>query len=108
LYSKLIWHVSSEKEQEDLLCSLSFVCSDDIRIAMNLAPSSELHQIKRKIRNNGEPLRVCFLSRVSRMKNLDFALKVMMKVSVPIVFSIYGPKSDAIYWNECEALISIL
>jgi glycosyltransferase involved in cell wall biosynthesis len=42
------------------------------------------------------------------MKNLDFALKVMAKVKTPIVFNIYGPISDATYWNECKALISAL
>lgn len=106
LYSKLIWHVSSEKEQSDLLGSLSFVCSDDVRIAMNLAPSSEQKQIKRKIRNTGEPLRVCFLSRISPMKNLDFALQVLTQVRLPVAFTIYGPKEVASYWAECESIIA--
>lgn len=106
LYSNLIWHVSSEKEQEDLLRSLDFVCSDDIRVAMNLAPPSEQQQVIRKTRDKGEPLRVCFLSRISPMKNLDFALKILAQVRLPVVFTIYGPKEVASYWTECESIIA--
>lgn len=108
LYSDLIWHASSKHEQKDLLHALDFVCSKHVRIAMDLAPEEEQQLIERKERSKGEPLRVCFLSRISPMKNLDFALKVMAKVKIPIVFNIYGPKSDATYWNECKALISAL
>lgn len=108
LYHELIWHASSEYERADILHSLDFVSSRNIQVALNLA-TTEDQSVKRIARKNiQEPLRVCFLSRISRMKNLDFALQVMMKVRVPVVFSIYGPKSDARYWNECEALISIL
>lgn len=106
LYFSLVWHVSSEKEQEDLLRSLDFVHNNDIRIAMNLAPASEQQCIKHKIRAEGEPLRICFLSRISPMKNLDFALKVLAQVKLPVNFTIYGPKEVASYWVECESLIA--
>lgn len=108
LYSNLIWQVSSEREQEDILRALAYVCSNDIRVAINLAPPSEQQQVKRNIRDKGEPLQVCFLSRISPMKNLDFALKVMAQVRLPVVFTIYGPKEVASYWAECESLIASL
>lgn len=53
-------------------------------------------------------LRVCFLSRVSPMKNLDYALKVLSVVTRPVVFDIYGPKEDHAYWAECEGHIASL
>ena len=46
--------------------------------------------------------------RISPMKNLDFALRVLTQVKIPVLFSIYGPKEDPAYWHECERLISAM
>jgi glycosyltransferase involved in cell wall biosynthesis len=54
------------------------------------------------------PLRVCFLSRISPMKNLDYALRVLSEVRVPVQFSIYGPIEDPPYWAVCEKLRATL
>jgi glycosyltransferase involved in cell wall biosynthesis len=59
---------------------------------------------ERTSRPVGAPLRVCFLSRISRKKNLDFALAVLARVTEPVVFTVYGPAEDARYWSECEQL----
>lgn len=56
----------------------------------------------------GQPLRVCFLSRIAPMKNLAYALCVMAQVREPVRFSIYGPQEDASYWLECRQLINAL
>ena len=37
---------------------------------------------------NGAPLRVLFLSRISPKKNLEFALRVLALVRVPVVFDV--------------------
>ena len=47
-------------------------------------------------------LKVIFLSRVSRKKNLYFAAKILRQVKGDIIFDIYGNMEDAIYWKECE------
>ena len=52
------------------------------------------------------PLRVVFLSRIDRMKNLEFALDVLSKAGVPATLNIFGPQSDAAYWAECQARIA--
>jgi glycosyltransferase involved in cell wall biosynthesis len=51
------------------------------------------------------PLRIVFLGRVSPVKNLEFALDVLMRVTVPVSFNIYGPIVDAAYWDRLEKLI---
>jgi glycosyltransferase involved in cell wall biosynthesis len=53
-------------------------------------------------------LRIVFLSRISREKNLDYALRILKKVKVKVVFDIYGPAENTIYWKECQELISQL
>ncbi len=54
------------------------------------------------------PLRIAFLGRVSPVKNLDFALDVLGRVSVPVVFDIYGPKVDTAYWDRLNTRIAKL
>jgi glycosyltransferase involved in cell wall biosynthesis len=56
----------------------------------------------------GQALRVCFLSRIAPMKNLDYALRVLAQVREPVRFSICGPQEDASYWLECQKLIDAL
>src|SRR5947199_71186 len=41
------------------------------------------------------PLRIVFLGRVSRVKNLDLALRALAHVTAPVAFDIYGPLQDA-------------
>lgn len=51
------------------------------------------------------PLRVAFLSRIDRKKQLDFALDVLAGAEVPVAFDIFGPATDPDYWRACEARI---
>lgn len=108
LYRDLIWQASSSLEKEDIRRNLSFVQSSEVKEALDLAPKVSLQNIDLNTRQSDSPLRVCFLSRISPMKNLDFALKVLGEVSVKVMFNIYGPKSDAEYWDECQSLIKQL
>lgn len=57
-------------------------------------------------RKPGEPLRVAFLSRIDRKKNLDLALEWLGKSGVEASFDIIGPVSDTSYWDRCQALIA--
>ena len=65
--------------------------------------------------NNFEPLmkkenelKIIFVSRVSRKKNLHYALNLLKNIKYDIVFDIYGPKEDMNYWNECQNIIDTL
>ena len=51
-------------------------------------------------------LKIAFLSRVARKKNLDYALQVLANVCGNIVFDIYGPLEDIAYWQECQSIIA--
>ena len=108
LYRGLTWQASSELERADIQRHLRFVRTADIRIAMDLAPLEEPEGGAWLPRSDGEPLRVCFLSRISPMKNLDFALRALAAVRAPVVFTVHGPKEVPAYWAECERLIACL
>lgn len=49
------------------------------------------------------PLRVAFVSRIDRNKNLAQVLRVLARLPVPVAFSVAGPVGDADYWSACEA-----
>lgn len=53
-------------------------------------------------------LRVIFLSRISPMKNLHFALEVLAGVKVPVVFDIWGTEEDLVYWSRCKEIVGNL
>ena len=53
-------------------------------------------------------LRLLFLSRISRMKNLDGALEMLRRLNGDVQFDIYGPVEDGSYWAECQKIISTL
>lgn len=106
LHSDLTYQASSEHEASDIRHTLDSI-AQDIHVASDL-PRRVPPTAKIARRKQSDPLRVTFLSRISPMKNLLFALKVLTKVRVPVIFSIYGPKEDEDYWQRCEDVIKTL
>lgn len=53
-------------------------------------------------------LRIAFLGRIARNKNLDGALRVVSNLTGDITFRIYGPREDMRYWEECKAIIAAM
>lgn len=51
------------------------------------------------------PLRIVFLSRIDRKKNLHYALECLARADIEAIYDIYGPVSDDAYWRECQAVI---
>lgn len=107
--NQIIWQVSSQQEHEDVQKCIS-VETKFIHVALDLSPL--VTQLKSKKINSEESsqtsLRVIFLSRIVPMKNLDYALEILKKVRVNVVFNIYGPQEDMKYWNKCQALIELM
>jgi len=105
LYRGIVFQASSVFEQDDIIRALpSIGTSGNIRIAPDL-PRKIVAPALRTPRSPGEPLRIVFLSRISPMKNLAFALEVLREVKVPVRFTIYGPREDQAYWQQCEKII---
>lgn len=106
LHSGLTWQASTEHEAEDIRRAMGGIAKD-IRVACDL-PRRVVPVMQTAARQPGQALRVVFLSRISPMKNLLFALEVLAQVKVPVAFSIYGPREDAAYWRQCETVIATL
>lgn len=108
LYNSVTWRVSSEYEAFDVTKvmktraesihvtgDLPIKCIPEISIDSVPPPSSECAGLK-----------VVFISRIAREKNLDYALKTLSKVRGIVFFDIYGPAENLEYWDECQKLIA--
>lgn len=110
IYSNIYWHASTGEEKEQIKSfSIKYnysIFDQRIKIAKDL-PSKQLPVKNTAIEDNTD-LKICFLSRISPMKNLDYALDVLSKIKISIIFNIYGPKEDLEYWEMCLKKISKL
>lgn len=104
-YRHILWHASSSLEAEDIVKSIK------------VDPGSVLTALDLPVRGTGlalppdrssERLKVVYLARLTREKNLDGALRLLRGVSMSIDFDIVGPKEDSKYWDECAALLAQL
>jgi glycosyltransferase involved in cell wall biosynthesis len=109
IYKNLRWQASSPYEEQDIVRTMGAKRAGHIFIAPNLPqkPTNTSEPVHNP-RKTGDPLRVVFLSRISPKKNLDYALRVLAEVKVPVVFDIYGIVDDEPHWNQCKFLMSKL
>ncbi len=110
LYRGLTWKASSAWERDDIDRIMGGT-AHDVFVAAHLSPrvedidSSDFPSFYRKA---DEPIRICFLSRILPMKNLDFALACLGMLDIAAQFDIYGPAADYQYWQVCQRAIERL
>lgn len=102
-YKDIIWQASSECERHDIKHVMRGK-TPTIMVAPDLVP---LRAERRDTVNKSvDFLRLVFLSRISRMKNLDYALRLLPNLTGRVIFDIYGPLEDLAYWKECQSIIA--
>ena len=108
-YQGVIWQTAGENETEDI----HRMFGADIRkgksqlhLAPNLPPLSPPHSLRPHYHKTVGELRIIFLSRIDRKKNLDYALSLLtLQKTGTISFDIFGPIEDGAYWQECQAIV---
>lgn len=112
LYRNITWQASSLHEKEDILAIFSQTRLNaevsSIAIAPDLSqPGKSAKGYKRESKNTGV-LKAVFLSRISPKKNLAGALSMLGRVKGEVIFDIYGPLEDLLYWEKCQNIIKTL
>lgn len=102
LFRAIHWQASSDFEAHDIRAAIG--PQAEVSVACDLPAPLGAHAPPHTPRQPGAPLRIVFLSRLSPKKNLDYALKVLAQVRVPVRFSIAGPAEDAAYVALCQRL----
>ena len=101
LYKNVYFQASSEQEREMTVQALK-VSRQQVLAVPNLpsAPAAS----RRSAKKTGQ-LRIVFLARIHRSKNLAFAIEQASKLQGEISFDIYGPVEHEDYWQQCKALM---
>jgi glycosyltransferase involved in cell wall biosynthesis len=107
LYRDIIWHASSDYEAADIRRRFGE------RVSIKVAPNLPAHVLNLNGRKDGRQktpghLKIIFISRVDRKKNLRGALTILKEATGDIQFNIYGPLEDRDYWAECQKIIDLL
>lgn len=106
LYNAFFWQASGEHEASDI--DREFPDSKII-VAPDLPPLVPKTCFPEKQAKTRGCLNLVFLSRISPMKNLHGALKILQSIDEgEIKFDIWGPIGDKSYWQECEKLFQKL
>ncbi len=110
LYDNVVWRAASKYEKADIIkvmkikpAAIKIIGDLPIKNIPEITPDSTFQPLA-----GHRDLRIIFLSRISREKNLDFALNVLRLVKDRIVFDIYGPIENKSYWKECQPLLDQL
>lgn len=109
LYAAVYWHASTLREQAEIGAHFPLHAGrpsgrGEFFVAGNLS-TQQPNAVGRTLDKAPGSLRVAFLSRVARKKNLHYAIEVLGKLDGRIEFDVWGPLEDESYWQECQALI---
>lgn len=107
LYRDVLWHASTEQEAELIRAQVGL--KESVGVVENIVIARDLHAMlpavsERPSASVGQSLRVVFLARISRMKNLEFALQVLSQCRAAVQFDIWGTIEDEAYWAACQAV----
>jgi glycosyltransferase involved in cell wall biosynthesis len=109
LYRDVIWQASTELEETHIRewfgPQARVVVAPNMRTVACASGADGTLPFRRKKRGEVELVSV---SRISRMKNLDGALRMLVGLQGHVHFHIYGPEEDPAYWAQCQDLITRL
>ncbi|WP_187970291.1 glycosyltransferase family 4 protein [Aquibium microcysteis] len=106
LHGQVLFQASTPHERADVLRMFP-ASAPRIRVASDLpGPQAAVPATMAEERTG--PIRICFLSRITPMKNLDYAIDVLSRLSTPASLDIYGPVRDDAYWDLCRRAIADL
>jgi glycosyltransferase involved in cell wall biosynthesis len=109
LFRDVTWQASSTHERDDIerMLPMLGLRTAAVLVAPDLPPPPGPSLPPKQPKSAGS-LRLIFVARVARMKNLSGALEALIGVTGNVSFDIYGPMEDAAYWAECQAIIAQL
>lgn len=99
-----VWHATDEQEYEDIINKIGH--NSKIIIVPNIPkPPVATLQI---IEKDHKVIKLVFLSLITEKKNLHLILESLKVSNLEVIFDIYGPIKDYIYWDSCKKLINEL
>jgi len=108
LLSDVFIHATSAEEALDV--ERWFPWSKGVLVAPNVRNMVTVSEriLARRSMTPEAPLRIVTVGRISRVKNIHFAIQTLAQVTVPAELIILGPVEDTDYFRECKKLIDAL
>ena len=105
VYKNIDWHVSTKHERLDLI--KIYGDHGKVHIASNLVDDTraKLTRDHKLAKQEGE-IKIIFVSRISKKKNLDFAIESLKNLKGRVSFDVYGPSEDLKYVEICSKMAS--
>jgi glycosyltransferase involved in cell wall biosynthesis len=105
LHSRITFHATNTGEEQEIKAVIK---NPEIKTAVNVNATKLIE--KRTLTKEPGELKLFYLSRIAKVKNLHYALEILnsIKPKGKIVYDIYGTMEDKGYWKECEAIIKKL
>ena len=98
LFKQVCWQSTSAQETLEIKKRISN--NAHIVEVSNLPNTANEIRVLEKM--EGE-LKLCFISRISEKKNLNFAIDILKEIkNTKISFDVFGPIEDENYWNSCQ------
>lgn len=107
LYNEINWLSYSKMEMKDISRIIKKP-KKEILLPPIIKPRNYLAEraiVFKKYQKKKEQLKIVFMSRICKMKNLKGAINILKGVRGRIIFDIYGPLQEKKYWEECQKLI---
>lgn len=103
-YKNITFHATQEQEMRDIR---SVFPEANVLIAPNINAGTLRNNTSKK--EEGK-LKLFYLSRIAKVKNLDFALELLKTIpqKYTIEYDIYGNLEDKEYWEQCLAIVKNL
>lgn len=98
LVKGITWQSTSAQETKEIKKRIG---NDASIVEISNLPNSA-KEIKTILKNENT-LKLCFISRISEKKNLNYAIEVLKTISnYKIELDVFGPIEDANYWETCK------
>lgn len=112
LYDRVLWQASSAHEEAEIRAIFGGSAKID-RVPVLVVPDMAAlnDDVASPIRTPKAvgTLRIAFLSRITRKKNLDGAIRMLgLGLRGNVEFTIYGAIDDQSYWEECQKQLRAL
>jgi glycosyltransferase involved in cell wall biosynthesis len=105
-HTNVVWQASSDYEAEDI--RRHWGADARIIVAADLSAAASAAMPSNRSAKVPGCLHAVFLSRISEMKHLDFALRLLDGLRGQVSIDIYGPIEDSRYWKGCQGIIELL
>lgn len=103
LYKGVSWHATNQEEAGEVRALWG--ADVPVMIAPNLPSRVAPDAASRRQPKGQGRLRLVFMSRIAKIKNLNGALEILRGVKAHVELDIYGALEDAVYWKQCGDLI---